>query len=230
MRRFLKKYLPDPETIRSNPWLRPFQSSLLHPRLWHLNRHSAAGAVATGLFCGLIPGPLQMIGAALAAVKFRINLPLALLVTLYTNPFTIVPLYLVAYQLGRLLTGDSAGFLAPPEFSITAFAAWTEAMQGWMLVVAKPLGLGLLALASALSVCGYLADPGGLAAVSDQGLASSPRRVLRPGRSWPGAGKALPDCIRRRILGACCCLALTGPLRNNDHRVPRRRQQHARRP
>jgi uncharacterized protein (DUF2062 family) len=157
MRRYLKKYLPDQETIRSNPWLRPFQSSLLHPRLWHLNRHSAAGAVATGLFCGLIPGPLQMIGAALAAVKFRINLPLALLVTLYTNPFTIVPLYLVAYQLGRLLTGDSAGFIAPPEFSITAFAAWTEAMQGWMLVVAKPLGLGLLALASVLSVFGYLA-------------------------------------------------------------------------
>lgn len=157
MRRYLKKYLPDQETIRRNPWLRPFQSSLLHPRLWHLNRHSAAGAVATGLFCGLIPGPLQMIGAALAAVKFRINLPLALLVTLYTNPFTIVPLYVVAYQLGRLLTGDSAGFVAPPEFSLAAFAGWSEAMQGWMLVVAKPLGLGLVALASALAVFGYVA-------------------------------------------------------------------------
>jgi uncharacterized protein (DUF2062 family) len=64
MRHYLQKFLPDPQTIRSNPWLRPFQSSLLHPRLWHLNRHSAAGAVAVGLFCGLIPGPLQMIGAA----------------------------------------------------------------------------------------------------------------------------------------------------------------------
>ena len=54
MRRYLKKFLPDHEAIRANPWLRPFQSSLLHPRLWHLNRHSAAGAVAVGLFCGLI--------------------------------------------------------------------------------------------------------------------------------------------------------------------------------
>lgn len=157
MRRHLKKYLPDHETIRGNAWLRPFQSSLLHPRLWHLNRHSAAGAVAAGLFCGLIPGPLQMIGAALAALIFRVNLPLALLVTLYTNPFTIVPLYLVAYQLGRLLTGDSAGFVAPPEFSATAFVGWTEAMQDWMLMVAKPLGLGLVALACALSLLGYLA-------------------------------------------------------------------------
>ncbi|MCB1933661.1 MAG: DUF2062 domain-containing protein [Candidatus Accumulibacter sp.] len=157
MRRYLKKYLPDHETIRRNPWLRPFQSSLLHPRLWHLNRHSAAGAVAVGLFCGLIPGPLQMIGAALAALAFRVNLPLALLVTLYTNPFTIVPLYLVAYQFGRLLTGDGAGFVAPPEFSASAFVGWTEAMQSWMLSVAKPLGLGLVALACALAVLGYLA-------------------------------------------------------------------------
>ena len=68
MRRYLRKYLPDHETIRNNPWLRPFESSLLHPRLWHLNRHSAAGAVAAGLFCGLIPGPLQMLGAAISAV------------------------------------------------------------------------------------------------------------------------------------------------------------------
>lgn len=156
MRRYLKKYLPDHESIRRNRWLRPFQSSLLHPRLWHLNRHSAAGAVAVGLFCGLIPGPLQMIGAALAALKLRVNLPLSLLVTLYTNPFTIVPLYLVAYQLGRLLTGDGAGFIAPPEFSASAFVGWTEAMQGWMLLVAKPLGLGLVALACTLSAFGYV--------------------------------------------------------------------------
>lgn len=157
MRQYLKKYLPDHDTIRRNPWLRPFASSLLHPRLWHLNRRSAAGAVAAGLFCGLIPGPLQMIGAAACALAFRINLPLALLVTLYTNPVTIVPLYLIAYQLGRVLIGERNGFLAPPEFSIANFVGWTEAMQGWMLAVAKPLGLGLILLAAGLAVLGYFA-------------------------------------------------------------------------
>jgi len=157
MRRYLKKYLPDHETIRRNPWLRPFESSLLHPRLWHLNRHSAAGAVAAGMFCGLIPGPLQMLGAAACALVFRVNLPLAMLMTLYTNPFTIVPLYLLAYQLGRLVIGDSGSFIAPPEFSATAFVGWTEAMQGWMLAAAVPLGVGLVALASCLAVLGYFA-------------------------------------------------------------------------
>lgn len=157
MRQYLKKYLPDHETIRRNPWLRPFESSLLHPRLWHLNRHSAAGAVAAGMFCGLIPGPLQMLSAAACALIFRVNLPLALLVTLYTNPVTIVPLYLLAYQLGRLLIGESNGFVAPPEFSIASFVGWTEAMQGWMLTVAKPLGIGLIVLAAGLAVFGYFA-------------------------------------------------------------------------
>lgn len=157
MRRYLKKYLPAPDSIRRNVWLRPFQSSLLHPRLWHLNRHSAAGAVAVGLFCGLIPGPLQMLGAAFGALILRVNLPLALLATLYTNPFTIVPLYLLAYQIGRLLTDDHSGFIAPPGFSASAFAGWAEAMQAWMLAVSKPLAVGLLTLACALAALGYVA-------------------------------------------------------------------------
>ena len=156
MRQLLKKYLPDHQSIHANPWLRPFAAALLHPRLWHLNHRSAAGAVAAGLFCGLIPGPLQMIGAAVCALVFRVNLPLALLVTLYTNPFTIVPLYILAYQIGRFLTGDGSGFIAPPAFDPTTFVAWTTAMQGWMLSVAKPLGIGLITLACGLAILGYM--------------------------------------------------------------------------
>ncbi len=157
MRRTLKKYLPDHESIRRNRWLRPFASTLLHPRLWHLNRHSAAGAVAAGLFCGLIPGPLQILGAALCALKFRVNLPLAMLVTLYTNPFTIVPLYIVAYATGRWLIDEQAGFITPPALNPADFVAWTAAMQAWMLQVAKPLGIGLIVLASGFAIIGYLA-------------------------------------------------------------------------
>ncbi len=157
MRRHLKKFLPDHETIRRNRWLRPFESSLLHPRLWHLNRHSAAGAVAAGLFCGLIPGPLQMLGAAICALVFRVNLPLAIFVTLYTNPFTIVPLYVLAYEIGRLLLGEGNGFITPPAFNPGDMVVWTTAMQTWMLAVAKPLGIGLMGLASGLAVTGYFA-------------------------------------------------------------------------
>jgi len=156
MRRFLKKYLPDPSAIGDNRWLRPFRSTLLHPRLWHLNRHSAAGAVATGLFCGLIPGPLQMLGASICALLFRVNLPLAMLVTLYTNPLTIPPLYIVAYEIGQRL-GDWPAVGWPPAFDTSHVIGWTQAMQSWMLAAAKPLGLGLVVLASVLALAGYLA-------------------------------------------------------------------------
>lgn len=98
-----------------------------------------------------------MICAAICALLFRVNLPLALLVTLYTNPITLVPLYLAAYQIGRLIIGESNGFVTPPEFSITNFVGWTEAMQAWMLTVAKPLGIGLIILAAGLAVIGYFA-------------------------------------------------------------------------
>lgn len=162
MRKHLRKYLPDHEAIRTNRWLVPFESTLLHPRLWHLNRHSAAGAVAVGLFCGLIPGPFQMLGAAIGALVFRVNLPLALFTTLYTNPLTIVPLYVVAFELGKFsLTAvgiTAAGqFVAPPEYGVDGVLAWIEALLGWLFRLGKPLAVGLVLLASALAAIGYLA-------------------------------------------------------------------------
>lgn len=157
MRKLLRKLLPDHETILANRWLAPFENTLLHPRLWHLNRHSAAGAVAAGMFCGLIPGPFQMLGAAICAVIFRVNLPLALFTTLYTNPFTIVPLYFVAYGLGRLALGGSEGeFIAPPDWGPDGMWVWVKALLEWMIHLGKPLALGLVLLASLLAAAGYL--------------------------------------------------------------------------
>lgn len=157
MRKRLKTLLPDHDTIRENRWLQPFASTLLHPRLWHLNRHSAAGAVAVGLFCGLIPGPLQMLSAAVLCVLFRINLPLALLTTLYTNPLTIVPLYVLAFGLGNLLLGhEGPAFISPPELDGFQVGVWIPALIDWMAGLGKPLALGLVVLAAVLSVTGYI--------------------------------------------------------------------------
>ena len=157
MRKLFKKYLPGHEAVRDNRWLSLFGDTLLHPRLWHLNRHSAAGAVAAGMFCGLIPGPFQMLGAGLCAVAFRINLPLALFTTLYTNPLTIVPLYVVAFGLGQWVIGNGgAGFSPPPDFDWAHAWDWTMAMIDWMLGLGKPLGIGLVLLASLLALAGYV--------------------------------------------------------------------------
>lgn len=160
MRKHFKKYLPDHEVIRANRMLSMFGDTLMHPRLWHLNRHSAAGAVAVGLFCGLIPGPFQMLSAAVLCIAFRFNLPLALFTTLYTNPLTIVPLYLVAFGLGKLVvgsfgSGNAGEFVAPPQWGDSSLWTWLRSLVEWMAGLGAPLGLGLILLASLLAFAGY---------------------------------------------------------------------------
>ena len=151
MRKHLHRYLPTPESILAKPWCAPFRPWLGHPSLWHLNRRSIPGAVAIGLFCGLIPGPFQMLGALILSIPLRKNLPLALGVTFYTNPFTIVPLYVIAYEYGRILVGDGAvpRRLVPDAWDLSALWHWTMSLG-------KPLAVGLPALALTLALAGYV--------------------------------------------------------------------------
>ncbi|MGH8751835.1 MAG: DUF2062 domain-containing protein [Burkholderiales bacterium] len=160
-RKFFKKYLPSAESIRENKFIGRFGSALQHPNLWHLNRHSVAGGVAAGLFTGLIPGsnPVQFTAAAFAAVLFRVNLPVAIFVTLYTNPFTIVPLYFAAYKIGAFFLGQSGAAFPRAELDLwnTPFSEWLATLINWMAAMGKPLALGLLILASVLAATGYAA-------------------------------------------------------------------------
>jgi uncharacterized protein (DUF2062 family) len=157
-RKYFRKYLPDPEAVRSSRMVAAFGRWLHHPNLWHLNRRSVSGAVAIGLFAGLVPGPLQMLTALLLAVPLRKNLPVALIVTLYTNPFTIVPLYILAYGYGRLLLpGEHGGPITPFVFDWTNFGESMIGLWQWMLALGKPLALGLVALAGTLALIGYVA-------------------------------------------------------------------------
>ena len=156
-RKFFRHYLPDGDTVRANRYLAWLGTWLDHPNLWHLNRHSVAGGVAIGMFAGLVPGPLQMLTAALLAVPLKKNLPVALLTTLYTNPFTIVPLYLLAFAYGRFLlgAGDHAVAVEPYTWD---WAHWIDSLQAlahWTLSLGRPLAVGLVALALTLAAAGY---------------------------------------------------------------------------
>ncbi|WP_028454435.1 DUF2062 domain-containing protein [Chitinilyticum litopenaei] len=159
-RKLLRRYLPDLQTVREHRFLRYFGRHLGHPDLWHLHRRCVAGGVAVGFISGLIPGPLQMITAALLSAGFRTNLPVALLVTFYTNPLTIGPLYWLAYQLGALLIGGNGGegaYATLPAFSLAEPLAWLAAMGHWALGLGPALLLGLPLLAGLLALAGYLA-------------------------------------------------------------------------
>jgi len=159
-RKFFRKLLPDRATLRANKYLARLDSSgtwLHHPNLWHLNRDSVAGGVAIGLFSGLVPGPLQMLSAVLLAIPLKKNLPVALVTTLYTNPFTIAPLYLLAYGYGRLLMG-AGNHPAKIEPFVWDWAHWidsTQALAHWTLALGTPLAIGLVALSLTLAAIGY---------------------------------------------------------------------------
>lgn len=155
-RKHLRKLLPSAHSMREHRHLRPFGSLLHHPNLWHLNRHSVAGGVAVGLFTGLIPGPVQMLFAAIFAVIFRVNLPVAVFTTLYTNPFTFIPLYLLAYEVGAFVTGKGNGIHnLRTEFQTESLADWLPAFFNWLGSLGMPLLVGVPILASTFSVCGY---------------------------------------------------------------------------
>lgn len=157
LRKYFRRVLPHHDQVRNHNavrWLGPW---LHHPNLWHLNRHSVAGGVAVGLFTGLIPGPVQMLLGAIFAIVFRVNLPVAVLTTLYTNPFTFVPLYMAAYQLGKLV-------YPAPDGRTDFHFDWQEqslldffpVLFSWLASLGPTFVIGLLLLASMLSVGGYL--------------------------------------------------------------------------
>ena len=155
-RRWLKRVLPDVEKYRDTAVARFLGPRFFHPALWHLSRRSVAGGVAIGLFCGLIPGPLQMFGGALCAVWLKRNLPIALVTTLYTNPLTIIPLYLLAYQVGAFAIGPSGDAVSAPILSGMPPTQWAEALSAWSLSLGKPLLVGVPLLAVLLAAVGYV--------------------------------------------------------------------------
>ena len=155
-RKYFKRFLPDHESVKQSRWIRPFGAWLQHPNLWHLHRRSVAGGVAIGLFAGLIPGPFQMLGAALLAVLLRANLPVAMATTLYTNPLTIGPLYVLAYELGAFVSGTqhalSSARLTLPDMN---WSNWYSVLSGWFIALGKPIAIGLPLLALIFAVAGY---------------------------------------------------------------------------
>ena len=154
-RHLTRRLEPFVEDITSHRWVRTYAPRLADPDLWHLNRRSTARAVAIGLFSGLVPGPFQVIGSVLLSIALRANFPLAAITTLYTNPFTIVPLYLVAYEYGALFVHGAGHPLPrpPPDFvwSIEYFGA----VATWMGQLGKPLAVGVLMLALTLALVGW---------------------------------------------------------------------------
>lgn len=151
-RKLIKRWTPDPASIKNNPALH-FLGDLLHdPNLFHLNRHSVSVAFFVGIFIAFIPAPGQMAIAAGAAFLFRCNLPLSLALVWISNPITIPPIFYATYKLGAWILGTP-----PMDFTIELSWSWfTEELTNlW-----QPLLVGSLISGLTFGSLGYLCMQG----------------------------------------------------------------------
>ncbi len=146
-RKFFRKWVPSKEVVLAPAFMRPFAKWLAHPNLWHLNRRSVSGGVAVGLFIAFLPIPFQMILAAIAAVFFRVNVALAVAMPLLSNPFTMVPIFWVAYMIGAWITGCS---VALPMNGITF-----EWVMAQIHIIWLPMLTGLLVLGTLSAIISF---------------------------------------------------------------------------
>lgn len=143
----IKKYLPDPETLKKNKSL-AFLGDMLHdPNLWHLNRHSVTKAFAIGLFWGCIPIPMQMVAAAFCALRFNANLPVSVFLVWFSNPVTMPPIFYFEYVVGAWL-------LDMPTLAFEYELTW-EWFADKLYEVGLPLFLGATFCGAILSTLGY---------------------------------------------------------------------------
>ena len=93
----MARHAPSREEVQNSTLLRPFGHRIRHSELWRFTRRSVPRGVAIGLFVGIflmVPG-LQIVGAALACMALRGNVPIAAAMTFLSNPAT-TPFFLVA--------------------------------------------------------------------------------------------------------------------------------------
>ena len=149
------KHAPTKEELRRSPLLKPLGQRIWASELWRMSRRSVPAGVAVGLFVGIflmIPG-LQIVGAALMAVPFRANIPIAAGMTFVSNPAT-TPFFIIA----AIGVGNRLGFQA----DLAAFQRLSTARAplrdwfAWLLSDAAPaLVSGLLVIGLVLAFAGY---------------------------------------------------------------------------
>lgn len=148
-KKFFRRYLPSRSDLRERTSLRVALGDLLHdPNIWHLNRRSVSGGFAIGLFVAWVPLPIQMPLAGLAALLFRVNLPLSVVLVWITNPLTMGPMFWFAWKLGATMLGV--------EHVPMAFAPTLEWFTTGLARIWLPLTAGCLLIGTVSSALGFL--------------------------------------------------------------------------
>jgi hypothetical protein len=146
-RRLLRRWLPDPRSVRASRALRWLGPLLDRPWLWRVERRGIALGLAAGMFFGLLLPFAQALFAGVVALALRANLPAAVLATFVSNPITTPGIVFGAYHLGAHVLGLPAA--APLAGSGEA------SLVERVTALGEPVLAGLLVLATAGAALAY---------------------------------------------------------------------------
>lgn len=147
-KKILKKFLPHPDVITKNRWIKLLGPRLQDPYLWHINRRSCSLAAALGMFCAFIPVPFQMVIAAAAAIWIRANVLLAVPVVWISNPVTVGPMYYFCYLVGAEMLG-----LEPGGFDFELSFEW---LVNGLVAIWQPFLLGCFVVGTVSALASFL--------------------------------------------------------------------------
>ncbi|WP_413110340.1 DUF2062 domain-containing protein [Thaumasiovibrio sp. DFM-14] len=151
-RKFIKRITPSHEHIKKQKALNVFGTLLHNPNLWCMNRRSASGAFAVGLFMTFVPLPSQMIMAAGLAILFSVNLPLAVTLVWISNPITMPIMFYAAYKVGAWVLNTP-----PQDFHLEL--SWHH-ISHQLSILGPPFLIGCLICACLFALFGYLSIQG----------------------------------------------------------------------
>lgn len=146
--------MPRREDLARNRWLAPIAHRFARSDLWRFTRRSVPRGVALGLFAAFILPVGQIFLAAFLALPARANVPISVLVTFVTNPFTVPFWLVVANKVGSFMLKIDAvtGGTATAELNS---GRWQDSF-GWFMQTAAVTAFGFLIISIVSSAAGYL--------------------------------------------------------------------------
>jgi uncharacterized protein (DUF2062 family) len=147
-RRFFRKFALKRDFFHGSWFMAPFRHLLHDHNLWGVRRRTVVPAFAIGLFVAFMPFPGHPLIAALVALAFRVNIPVAAVTTFVSNPLTMGPMYILGHQVGAAILGLEA---QPFEFELSLQWLGQKFANNW-----QPLMLGCFVLASTAALLGYV--------------------------------------------------------------------------
>lgn len=145
-----RHHVPTRDSIRRSRVLRPVAHRLLAPALWRLNRRSVPRGVALGMGTGILLPFAHMPLAAVLALPARANVPVAVMLTLISNPFTFVGIVWLEHRVGRFVLRLDAAVPGQPVQQV-ADSGWLH----WLMSSAGVAMVGALVLAPIVATLGY---------------------------------------------------------------------------